>query len=75
MGRVTPVAKLMIKPFVIITIGSVLALAAAVMAVSTGMWGCGTLCVVSVIAFWLSLAIVVFGLWLQFWKSRKSGSS
>jgi hypothetical protein len=52
------------KPQILIGIGATLAIVFGFMSMSTGMWGCGAICQYLIVAFWMALGIVIYGVWL-----------
>lgn len=59
------------KNIVIIIIGLLFAAVFAILSMSTGMWGCGTPCYLSIGLFFISIAFVIYGI-LKLVKSTKN---
>lgn len=58
------------KPWVLITIGILFSIVFGVFSISTGMWGCGGICMFFVVLFWCSVALIPYGIYKKI-KSRK----
>ena len=67
--------KAVTKPKFLIAIGTSLAIAFAILSMSTGMWGCGPACNSFIVAFWLAVGVVVYGIWLVFRNKRTTRDS
>jgi len=58
------------NPLIIIVIGLFLAIIFAIFSMSTGMWGCGSICYSFIGAFWLAILLMGYGILLVIQKKR-----
>jgi hypothetical protein len=61
-------------PYILVIAGAVLMAVFMVLSMSTGMWGCGPTCHWFIVAFWLSVGVFLYGIWLVIAAKRKKGN-